>query len=154
MAVPAAGNHDQLANGAGAPVPTLPSQPSSRVRMLIAVFKREDVSLEAFQHYWRTTHSKVFLGTTIVKQNILRYEQTRGFRMYVDEEIRTLVKGLGGNTVDWDGAVLYEAESFKKISDVFVDTEFIREVVTSEQRFIDRDRAKVIPVNFIPFLDL
>ncbi|KAF9062648.1 hypothetical protein BDP27DRAFT_1233249 [Rhodocollybia butyracea] len=121
----------------------------SRVRLLIAVHKNEDISTEQFRDYWQNTHSKIFLGASIVKRNILRYEQ-----MYVNEEIRSLVRTLGFRAMDCDGLVMYEAESFAKIADVFLDTEFIRDVITSEMRFVDRDRAQVIPVDFISFLDL
>lgn len=46
-----------------------------RVRLTVLVFRKEGMSTEEFQKYWRDQHSQCFAHLKIVKKNLLKYEQ-------------------------------------------------------------------------------
>ena len=46
-----------------------------RVRLTVLIFRKEGMSTENFQQYWRNEHSQCFAHLKIVKKNLLKYEQ-------------------------------------------------------------------------------
>lgn len=48
-----------------------------RVRLTLLVYRKQGMSLEEFQQYWKNEHSHVFSSIAIVKKNLLSYEQVR-----------------------------------------------------------------------------
>lgn len=48
-----------------------------RVRLTLLVYRKQGMSLDEFQQYWKNQHSKVFSGIAIVKKNLLSYVQVR-----------------------------------------------------------------------------
>jgi len=58
----------------------MPSVRTDRVRLVILVHRKEGMSLEDFQAYWRDEHSQVFTSIPIVKKNLLNYEQVRSLK--------------------------------------------------------------------------
>lgn len=46
-----------------------------RVRLTVLIFRKEGMSTEDFQQYWRNEHSQCFAHLKIVKKNLLKYEQ-------------------------------------------------------------------------------
>ncbi len=55
----------------------MPKLRTDRVRLVILVHRKDGMSLEDFQSYWRDEHSQVFSSIPIVKKNLLNYEQVR-----------------------------------------------------------------------------
>jgi hypothetical protein len=45
------------------------------VRVVGFIKKRDDLSHEEFYRYWIEEHSKLFSSITIVKKNLVKYEQ-------------------------------------------------------------------------------
>lgn len=54
---------------------TTPSLRSDRVRLIVMISPKPELSLEEFQEYWLNTHSKLFTSVAIVKKNLTKYEQ-------------------------------------------------------------------------------
>lgn len=48
-----------------------------RVRLTLLVYRKQGMSLDEFQQYWKNQHSEVFTSIAIVKKNLLNYEQVR-----------------------------------------------------------------------------
>lgn len=46
-----------------------------RVRLTVLIYRKEGMSTEDFQKYWRDEHSQCFAHLKIVKTNLLKYEQ-------------------------------------------------------------------------------
>ncbi len=46
-----------------------------RVRLTLLVYRKEGISRDEFQRYWKDEHSKIFSGIAIVKKNLLSYVQ-------------------------------------------------------------------------------
>jgi hypothetical protein len=55
----------------------MPKLRTDRVRLVILVHRKDGMSLEDFQAYWRDEHSQVFSSIPVVKKNLLNYEQVR-----------------------------------------------------------------------------
>ena len=49
-----------------------------RARLSIFVYRKQGLSLDEFQKYWREQHSGLFSSIAIVKENLLSYQQVRG----------------------------------------------------------------------------
>ena len=56
-------------------VPDVPPIRHDKVRLIILLYRKQGMSQEDFSTYWRETHSGVFASLTIVKRNLLKYEQ-------------------------------------------------------------------------------
>ena len=48
-----------------------------RVRLTLLVYRKQGMSLDEFQKYWKDEHSKVFSSIAVVKRNLLTYVQVR-----------------------------------------------------------------------------
>lgn len=48
-----------------------------RVRLTLLVYRKQGMSLDEFQKYWKDEHSQVFSSIAIVKKNLLTYVQVR-----------------------------------------------------------------------------
>ena len=46
-----------------------------RVRLTVLLHRKQGMSTEDFQKYWRDEHSQLFANLKIVKRNLLTYEQ-------------------------------------------------------------------------------
>lgn len=51
--------------------------PSAPVKILIFAKKKETMTKEEFDEYWRGPHAKRFMEFELVKKHCLRYEQVR-----------------------------------------------------------------------------
>ena len=54
---------------------TIPPSTSDRARLVALIIPKEGLSFEDFDRYWAHEHAKTFASLSIVKQNLLRYEQ-------------------------------------------------------------------------------
>ncbi|KAG5338202.1 hypothetical protein E4T56_gene16750 [Termitomyces sp. T112] len=110
---------------------------TDRVRILFLLKRKEGMTREQFSNYWRVTHAELFLSLSIVKTNILGYEQ-----VHKD----SLETGAMGFTVsDWDGVIVLDAESYDKIFEVFGSEEYQRVVKPDEANFLDREKCQLLP---------
>lgn len=56
---------------------------TDRVRLVVLLRKREDITKEAFSRYWSGSHAELFQSLNVVKQNVLKYEQVRFSKLFV-----------------------------------------------------------------------
>ena len=57
-----------------APTPA-PVLRADRVRLCFLLAPKEGMSVEEFRDHWFNQHGKIFSSLTIVKKNVLKYEQ-------------------------------------------------------------------------------
>ncbi|THU80255.1 hypothetical protein K435DRAFT_607717, partial [Dendrothele bispora CBS 962.96] len=126
----------------------LPALRTDRVRMLGLITKNPSISQEEFERHWFEQHSQLILSLDIVKKNLLKYEQ-----LHVNQNTRILLQGLNVPLIDCDGVGVFEAESYEKIFEVFNDPEFKAIIEPDEERFLDRAKTRVIPLDFLAFID-
>ena len=55
----------------------------SRSRMLMYFTRNNAMTFQEFSDYWRGPHARLFLNTTMVQQNLLRYEQVTHITSYL-----------------------------------------------------------------------
>ncbi|KAF5365114.1 hypothetical protein D9758_011026 [Tetrapyrgos nigripes] len=125
-----------------------PTLRADRVRLLSLIKQNPSISREEFDRYWLEHHSQLFLSLDIVKRNILKYEQ-----LHVNQKTRKLFQSLGVASIDCDGAALFEAESYEKIFELINDSQFQAIAIPDEEKFIDRSKTRMIPLDFVGFLD-
>ncbi|KAJ7634692.1 hypothetical protein FB45DRAFT_909581 [Roridomyces roridus] len=85
---------------------------TDRVRLAILLIRKTGTTVEQFRRHWAESHGPLIGSIEIVKKNILKYEQA-----YPNEELMAALKAGGANVpgLDWDGMVIFEAESYAKI---------------------------------------
>ncbi|THU99636.1 hypothetical protein K435DRAFT_658591 [Dendrothele bispora CBS 962.96] len=126
----------------------LPGLRTDRVRMLVLMTKNPSVSREEFERHWFEKHSQLILSQGIVKKNLLKYEQ-----LHVNENARILLQQLNVPLIDCDGAVIFETESYEKFFETFNDPEFKAIIEPDEEHFLDPSKTRVIPLDFLAFID-
>lgn len=62
-------------------------------------------------------------------------------------------KAMGFDIVSYRGVVIFEAESYEKIMEVFQSEEYERVIFPDESNFIDRSKTGFFPGPFITFID-
>ncbi|KAK7451672.1 hypothetical protein VKT23_012349 [Stygiomarasmius scandens] len=125
-----------------------PKLRTDRVRTLGLITKKPSISQEEFERHWLEKHSKLVLSLDIVQKNLLKYEQ-----LHVNEQTKSLLQSLGLTLIDCDGIGILEAESYEKLFEVFNDPEFKAVIGSDEERFLDRSKTRMIPLDFIAFID-
>ncbi|KAG8532948.1 uncharacterized protein KY384_002826 [Bacidia gigantensis] len=112
----------------------------NRALLLIFFYRKEGMSFEDFDAYWRDEHSKNALSIPIFKRNILRYEQ-----IHVNPQARSQYITDGKSVSDYDGIVVLEAESEEKIKELFEDPEYLARLVPDEERFTEKKTFTMMP---------
>ncbi|KAJ7455336.1 hypothetical protein B0H11DRAFT_252492 [Mycena galericulata] len=116
---------------------------TDRVSLAVLIKRNPSLSKEEFSTYWSETHAGLFQSLDIVKTNCLKYEQG-----HVNEPmLLQLVAAMGLTKPEWDGLVVFEAESYAKIFEIFQNEEYLKVLVPDEKRFIDREASVVLPLD-------
>ncbi|KAL0570360.1 hypothetical protein V5O48_011607 [Marasmius crinis-equi] len=144
-----------------------------RVKILIFVKKRPDISQEHFDNYWLHEHVPRVLAFMKGKPEPLVYEQ-----LHVNQEERELLKKAGVPVLDYDGIVLFEAASFEGFGSVRLSyaypypysphpththtnkytikqlktEEYLTTIVPDEAVFADRPNSLIVPLHIASIL--
>lgn len=92
------------------------------------------MSFEDWSNYWLKTHGPIFLNTQIAKQNLIRYEQ-----LHVNQTAKQMFEAAGYKVPDFDGVVVFEAESYEKLVATITSEEWFREVIADGDKIFDQD---------------
>ncbi|KAG6918183.1 hypothetical protein DXG01_016170 [Tephrocybe rancida] len=129
---------------------------TDRVRLLILIKKKEDITKEEFSDYWRNVHAKLFMNLDIG---------------HTDSKYATVFEtDTGLLTSDYDGVLMLDGESFEKLFEVicldltvssgtnlgfqiFRSDEFRRNVGPDEENFVDRPKCLLLPVGLVTFTE-
>ncbi|KAK1236159.1 hypothetical protein PQX77_000601 [Marasmius sp. AFHP31] len=121
---------------------------TDRVRTVVFLKKREDVTIEEFSRYWLDRHSKVLLDFARGKAGIIKYEQ-----LHVNQAEKGRLKKMGVPVLDYDGAVLFDSESFDAMNTAFSTDDYVQKVIPDELKFIDREKCVVLRLNIASIVD-
>ncbi|KAJ8085304.1 hypothetical protein PM082_004099 [Marasmius tenuissimus] len=121
---------------------------TDRVRTVIFLKKREDITIDEFSQYWLDNHSKVLLDFARGKKGIIKYEQ-----LHVNQAEKSRLKKMGVPVLDYDGVVLFDFESFDAMNTAFNTDDYTRKVVPDELKFIDREKCIVCRLNIASIVD-
>ncbi|KAL8709917.1 MAG: hypothetical protein Q9220_005367 [cf. Caloplaca sp. 1 TL-2023] len=119
-----------------------------RVCLMILFHRKNGMSFDDFDKYWRETHAKVACELHIFQKNILKYEQ-----VHVDRTSLQSWKDDGHQVTDYDGIVVLEAESEEKIREVFQDQEYLDKLALNEAEFSERMSFTMMPANVVTIMD-
>ncbi|KAF5344879.1 hypothetical protein D9758_011553 [Tetrapyrgos nigripes] len=125
-----------------------PTLRTDRVRLLVLITKNSSISREEFERYWLEHHSQLLLSLEIFKKNVLKYEQ-----LHINQQTKDLLQSLGAALIECDGVVILEAESYEKLFETFNDARFKAIIEPNEKKFLDPSRTKIIPLDFVAFID-
>ncbi|KAL0580556.1 hypothetical protein V5O48_001465 [Marasmius crinis-equi] len=114
-----------------------PALRKDRVRMLLFVKKREDLSYEEFSRYWKEVHAPIFLGIDIVKKDVLLYEQ-----LHVNQEVKKQLQAAGTQVPKYDGVVVIEVESLEKVLEVNQNPEYVEKVFGDAKNLFKMDNLE------------
>ncbi|CAI7606563.1 unnamed protein product [Penicillium pancosmium] len=105
--------------------------PAVPVQLLVFAKRKEDLTKQEFDDYWRGPHAKKFLEFEIVKKHCIRYEQ------YHDDPTARAdgETALGLPHSGWDGVASLTFDSAEGAKAVFGDPEFLDWATNDEPRF-------------------
>ncbi|KAJ7158628.1 hypothetical protein C8R46DRAFT_395815 [Mycena filopes] len=122
---------------------------TDRVRLVVLLKRKSTLSKEEFHQYWSEQHAALFSSLDIVKTNLVKYEQAHTN----DAVLQQMAQTLGAPPSEWDGIVIFEAESYPKIFEVFQHEEYRTKVVPDEEKFIDRMGCQTLPLDLVTVVD-
>ena len=96
------------------------------VKLIVAVRKRPDLSIEAFQRHWREEHARRVRECPATRKYVRRYVQCH-----------TLPAMYENGTVAFDGTAELWFDSVEGQMAFFTDPDYLRDVQPDEDRFAD-----------------
>ncbi|KAF8079269.1 hypothetical protein FPV67DRAFT_1444426 [Lyophyllum atratum] len=121
---------------------------TDRVRVVIFLKKRPDLTKEEFSRYWSGPHGDLFKSLEIVKKNVIKYEQAHTNDKYISAP-----QAMGLTAPEWDGLVILEGESYEKLFEVFQSDEYLSIVAPDEAHFLDRAKCQILPVDLVTLIE-
>ncbi|EEB96068.1 hypothetical protein MPER_04860, partial [Moniliophthora perniciosa FA553] len=119
-----------------------PTLRKDRVRLVVFVKRKAGMSFEDWSNYFLKTHGPIFLNTQIAKQNLIRYEQ-----LHVNQAAKQLFEAAGYKVPEFDGVVVFEAESYEKIVATITSEEWFREVI-ARRTLLDKGQKAAPALKF------
>ncbi|KAG8525379.1 uncharacterized protein KY384_009023 [Bacidia gigantensis] len=130
--------------------PDHPKVRKDRVRLLIFLYRKEGMSFDDFDNYWRDEHTEVICKIPIFKRNLLKYEQIHLHK----DEVESYKNGERPVAVaDYDGIAVLDAVSAEKIREMFEDKEYQETAGEDEKNFIERTKAVIFPGEIVNIFD-
>ncbi|KAK1221029.1 hypothetical protein PQX77_016163 [Marasmius sp. AFHP31] len=114
----------------------VPTIVPNRSRMLLYFGRNLSLTFSEFSDYWRGPHARLFLNTTVVKQNLLRYEQ-----LHVNQEWKQKLRDRGLDVPEFDGILVAEAVTLDKILEAFNNPEYNEIVIPDTLKFANFSTA-------------
>ena len=96
------------------------------IKLIVAVRKRADLSVEAFQEHWRTRHSELVRNCPATEKYVRKYVQCH-----------TLADQYGDGAVPFDGTAELWFDSVEDKDAFFSDPDYLRDVNPDEATFAD-----------------
>ncbi|KAF9255778.1 hypothetical protein L218DRAFT_883359 [Marasmius fiardii PR-910] len=121
---------------------------TDRFRILLFIKKRPDVTREDFDRYWLEEHSKVILKFTDGKEGVLKYEQ-----LHINQAEKARLKKIGVPVPDYDGAALFDTDSFDKFGALFGEENYAKDVIPDEEKFFIRKESVIVRTNIASIID-
>jgi len=111
------------------------------VKLIVAVRKRADLSVEEFQQHWRETHARLVRECPATQKYIRKYVQCH-----------TLPETYTDAAVPFDGTAELWFDSVQDKDAFFTDPDYLREVQPDESRFADMSQTVAFVTGEIPVI--
>ena len=111
------------------------------VKLIVAVKRRADMSVEAFQHHWRTQHARLVRDCPASARYIRRYVQCL-----------TLPAHYAAGEPAFDGTAELWFDSDEDRAKFFSDPDYLATVQPDEGRFADMERTRFFVTEENPVL--
>jgi uncharacterized protein (TIGR02118 family) len=111
------------------------------VKLIVAVKRRADMSVEAFQHHWRTQHARLVRDCPASARYIRRYVQCL-----------TLPAHYAAGEPAFDGTAELWFDSDEDRAKFFSDPDYLDSVQPDEGRFADMERTRFFVTEEIPVI--
>jgi len=96
------------------------------IKLIVAVRKRSDMSIEAFQEHWRTRHAELVRNCPATSKYVRKYVQCH-----------TLPDQYADGEVAFDGTAELWFDSIEDRDAFFSDPDYLRDINPDEERFAD-----------------
>jgi uncharacterized protein (TIGR02118 family) len=100
------------------------------IKLIVAIRKRSDMSVEDFQSHWREKHAALVRENLATKRYVRKYVQCR-----------TRVDPYGNGDVPFDGTAELWFDSVADKDAFFSDPDYLHNVRPDEARFADMSRT-------------
>ncbi len=100
------------------------------IKLIVAVRKRADMSVEEFQAHWRTGHAELVRNCPATQKYVRKYVQCH-----------TLPDQYASGDVAFDGTAELWFDSVADKDAFFNDPNYLRDVKPDEERFADMSRT-------------
>ncbi|KAJ7164397.1 hypothetical protein C8R46DRAFT_1278670 [Mycena filopes] len=124
---------------------------TDRVRLVVLLRRKSTLSKEEFHQYWSGPHATLFTSLDIVKTNLFKYEQAHTNDSVMQQT--EMAQMLGAAQSEWDGMVVFEAESYAKIFEVLQHEDYRTKVAPDEDNFLDRMGCQTLPLDLMTIVD-
>lgn len=112
------------------------------IKLIVAIRKRADMSVEAFQAHWRTRHAQLVKDCPATARYIRKYVQCH-----------TLPEAYAEGAAAFDGTAEIWFDSVADKDAFFSDPDYLRDVQPDEARFADMDETVFFVTGEVPVLD-
>lgn len=96
------------------------------IKLIVAIRKRADMSVEDFQHHWRTQHAALVKKSPATLKYVRKYVQCH-----------TVLEQYKDGEVAFDGTAELWFDSAADKDAFFSDPDYLRDVRPDEERFAD-----------------
>lgn len=100
------------------------------IKLIVAVRKRPDMSVEAFQDHWRTRHAELVRNSPATAKYIRKYVQCH-----------TMLDQYGKGEVAFDGTAELWFDSVADMEAFYSDPDYLSHVQPDEARFADMSKT-------------
>lgn len=112
------------------------------IKLIVAVRRHPDLSVEAFQRHWRIEHARLVRECPATRRYVRRYVQCH-----------TLASEYGAGAVAFDGTAELWFDTLADKDAFFADPDYLRDVRPDEARFADMAETVFFVTEEVPVLD-
>ena len=112
------------------------------IKLIVAIHRRPDMTVEDFQNHWRTQHAHLVKENPATKRYIRKYVQCH-----------TLPDEYQQDEVAFDGTAEIWFDSVEDKDAFFNDPDYQNDIQPDEARFADMSRTVFFVTEEIPVLD-
>ena len=112
------------------------------IKLIVAIHRRPDMSVEDFQDHWRKQHARLVKENSATQRYIKKYVQCH-----------TLQDEYQQGEVAFDGTAEIWFDNVEDKDAFFADPDYLRDIQPDEARFADMSRTVFFVTEEVPVFD-
>lgn len=104
------------------------SDQHSKIKVMLFLNKRPEVSDEKFHSHWKTTHIEIALENKVFRSKVRRYSQ-----LHTSPELKEKAKAYGVPVLSYDGIAEVWVDSMEEWTEVVSDPDFLKKIIRKLQ---------------------